>query len=65
MSLVHCCVRITVATQSQGRLEPGVDEAAKLPNHFVTDIEKIVQDCFLLCPDDNALPGRYLRRSWR
>ena len=44
--------------QSQGRLEPGVDEGAKLPNHFV--IERIVQDCFLLCPDDNALPGRYL-----
>jgi len=39
-----------------------IDEAAKLPNHFVTDIEKIVQDCVLLCPDGvaDALPGEVL-----
>ncbi|CAK9015205.1 Hypothetical protein SCF082_LOCUS12652 [Durusdinium trenchii] len=39
-----------------------VDDAAKLPNHFVTDIEKIVQDCVLLCPDGtaDALPGEVL-----
>ncbi|CAL1137252.1 unnamed protein product [Cladocopium goreaui] len=39
-----------------------IDDAAKLPNHFVTDIEKIVQDCVLLCPDGvaDALPGEVL-----
>ncbi|CAJ1332521.1 unnamed protein product [Effrenium voratum] len=36
------------------------DEGAKLPNHFVVDIEKIVRDCMLLCPDDDALPGEVL-----
>jgi len=39
-----------------------VDDVAKLPNHFVTDIEKIVQDCVLLSPDGvaDALPGEAL-----
>ena len=39
-----------------------VDDGAKLPNHFVTDIEKIVQDCVLLSPDGvaDALPGEVL-----
>lgn len=37
-----------------------VDENAKLPNHYLTDIEKIIRDCMALCPDggtSDALPG--------
>jgi len=43
-----------------------VDEAAKVPNHGVTDIEKIVRDCCMLCPVgglDRALPGEALHDS--
>jgi len=43
-----------------------VDEAAKVPNHGVTDIEKIVRDCCILCPAgglDTALPGEALHDS--
>jgi len=39
------------------------DEGAKVPNHWVTDIEKIVQDCLSLCPQGglaDALPGEVL-----
>merc|ERR1719183_2730226 len=40
-----------------------VDEAAKVPNHSLTDIEKIVKDCISVCPEggmaDN-LPGEVL-----
>eukprot|EP00747_Dinoflagellata_sp_TGD_P031527 gnl/TRDRNA2_/TRDRNA2_135345_c0_seq1.p1 gnl/TRDRNA2_/TRDRNA2_135345_c0~~gnl/TRDRNA2_/TRDRNA2_135345_c0_seq1.p1 ORF type:complete len:670 (-),score=113.94 gnl/TRDRNA2_/TRDRNA2_135345_c0_seq1:87-1898(-) len=40
-----------------------VDEAAKVPNHGVTDIEKIVKDCMSVCPEGgmaDALPGEVL-----
>jgi len=43
-----------------------VDESAKVPNHGVTDIEKIVRDCCILCPVgglDGALPGETLYDS--
>lgn len=40
-----------------------VDEAAKVPNHWITDIEKVVKDCMILCPEGgmaDALPGEAL-----
>lgn len=40
-----------------------VDEAAKVPHHGVTDLEKIVRECVLLCPEGDfadALPGESL-----
>lgn len=40
-----------------------VDEEGKLPNHAVTDIEKIVRDAVVLCPEGGthmALPGESL-----
>ncbi|CAE7387234.1 unnamed protein product [Symbiodinium pilosum] len=43
-----------------------VDDDAKLPNHYVTDIEKIIRDCMVLCPDGgmaDALPGETLHDS--
>lgn len=39
------------------------DEGAKVPNHGVTDIEKIIVECLLLCPEggmEDALPGEVL-----
>lgn len=39
------------------------DEAAKVANHWVTDIEKIIRDCLILCPEGgmaSALPGEVL-----
>jgi len=39
------------------------DEAAKVQNHWVTDIEKIIHDCVLTCPhggEADALPGEVL-----
>lgn len=40
-----------------------MDEAAKVPNHWLTDVDKIIRDCVLLCPEGgmaNALPGEVL-----
>mmetsp|Transcript_42653 Transcript_42653/g.91492 ORF Transcript_42653/g.91492 Transcript_42653/m.91492 type:complete len:670 (+) Transcript_42653:58-2067(+) len=40
-----------------------LDEASKVPNHNVTDIERIVRDCLVLCPDgpiEDHLPGETL-----
>lgn len=40
-----------------------VNESAKVANHWVTDIEKIIRDCLILCPEGgmaSALPGEVL-----
>eukprot|EP00927_Polykrikos_kofoidii_P047700 TRINITY_DN41980_c0_g1_i1.p1 TRINITY_DN41980_c0_g1~~TRINITY_DN41980_c0_g1_i1.p1 ORF type:complete len:788 (-),score=158.87 TRINITY_DN41980_c0_g1_i1:61-2073(-) len=40
-----------------------VDESSKVSNHWVTDVEKIVRDCLVLCPDGGTvdmLPGEAL-----